>query len=66
MDGLFLVYFMENPSYKWMIWGYPYDLGILQIDHHDNLLRASQPSTTVDAVPAVRGAISMSGFQLGG
>ena len=28
-DGWFI---MENPNLKWMIWGYPYDLGNLHTD----------------------------------
>ena len=33
--GNMVVYFMENPSLKWMIWGYPYDSG----NHHMGISR---------------------------
>ena len=28
-------YFMENPTFKWMIWGYPHDLGNLHMGKMD-------------------------------
>ena len=28
-----MVYDLENPKITWMIWGHPYDLGNLRINH---------------------------------
>ena len=34
-----MIYFMEKPSYKWMICGYPHDLGNLQMAEETRHLR---------------------------